>query len=110
MIVVGLQPVAGALSNVAISIIKQTEATVFVEFPGHESYETIVQTITRGDVGKAQSMFHVSLHRVDPDATASELVVERDIDIKEQFLIYAYSQLSIGPQLVLGTYIAVCLV
>jgi len=58
--------VAGALSNIAIAMIKQTESMIFVDFPGHDSYETVMKTITRGDPETAQGMFHMALHRIDP--------------------------------------------
>lgn len=82
--------VAGALSNMAVAMIKQTESAIFVNFPGHESYETVMKTITRGDPEKAQGSFHMALHRMGPGAEAAEKVQEVDIDIKEQFLIHAY--------------------
>jgi hypothetical protein len=82
--------VAGALSNMAVAMIKQTQSAIFVNFPGHESYDTVMQTITRGDPEKAQGSFHMSLHRVGPSAETAEMVQEVDIDVKEQFLIYTY--------------------
>ena len=56
--------VAGTLSNIAISMVKQTEAAVFVDFPGQESYKVIMNTITRGHVDKAQGMFSVTFGTV----------------------------------------------
>ena len=82
--------VAGALSNMAVAMIKQTESAIFVNFPRHESYETVMKTITRGDLEKAQGSFHMALHRMGPGAEVAEKVQEVDIDVKEQFLIHAY--------------------
>lgn len=82
--------VAGALSNMAVAMIKQTESAIFVNFPRHESYETVMKTITRGDPEKAQGSFHIALHRMGPGAEVAEKVREVDIDVKEQFLIHAY--------------------
>lgn len=82
--------VAGTLSNMAIAMVKQTESAIFVDFPGHESYETVMNTITRGDPEKAQGMFHMSLHQIQPGGKVAEKVQEADLDIKEQFLIHAY--------------------
>jgi hypothetical protein len=85
--------VAGALSNMAIAMVKQTESAIFVDFLGHESYEAVMKTITRGDPEKAQGMFHMTLHRMEPGAEVAEKVQEVDVDVKEQFLTHAYSDL-----------------
>ncbi|KAK7428225.1 hypothetical protein QQZ08_005291 [Neonectria magnoliae] len=85
--------VAGAVSNVAITMVKQTGSTIFVDFPGHDSYETIINTITRGDPDKAQGNFHLSLRSLDSEGNISGTVVETDVDVKEQFLMYAYQDL-----------------
>ena len=84
--------VGGTLSNIAISMVKQTEAAVFVDFPGHESYKVIMNTITRGNVDKAQGMFSVSLSKVGPSGQF-EPAIGGDIDVKEQFFIHTYNTL-----------------
>lgn len=84
--------VAGTLSNIAISMVKQTEAAVFVDFPGQESYKVIMNTITRGNVDKAQGMFSVSLSRVGPSGQF-EPAIGGDIDVKEQFFVHTYNTL-----------------
>lgn len=58
--------VAGAVSNVAISMVKRTASELFVDFPGNDSYETVMKTMTRGDPDKAQGMFSLSLFSVSP--------------------------------------------
>lgn len=83
--------VAACLSNVAIAMVRQTESAIFVDFPGHESYEIIMQTITRGDVEKAQGMFSMSLHQFAPGGPHK--MQETNIDIKEHFLINTYRDL-----------------
>ncbi|KAI0100618.1 hypothetical protein GGR51DRAFT_531879 [Nemania sp. FL0031] len=85
--------VAGALSNMAINMIECSAAAMFVDFPGHDSYETVMNTITRGDPDKAQGMFFVALHMISPDQASTRKVQETAVDIKEQFLIYAYRDL-----------------
>ncbi|KAI1349493.1 hypothetical protein F5Y01DRAFT_185579 [Xylaria sp. FL0043] len=85
--------VAGALSNMAINMIKCSAAAMFVDFPGHDSYETVMSTITRGDPDKAQGMFHLALHKISPDEASTRKVQEAAVDVKEQFLIYAYRDL-----------------
>ena len=84
--------VGGAMSNMAIATVKQTQSEIFVDFPGHDSYETVMKTITRGDPEKAQGMFQTTLHQIGPNGNvlASQ---ETDVDVKEQFLIYAYQDL-----------------
>lgn len=84
--------VAGELSNLAIALVKQTEFSISVEFPGHDSYHTIMQTVTRGDVEKASTNFGMSMHRIAPDGT-TELVGEAKLDAREQFMVYTYDAL-----------------
>lgn len=83
---------AGTLSNLAIGMVKQTESEIFVDFPGHESYETLFQTITRGDVDKAQGMFTVSF-KIPIRDNVYHTVQESELDIKEHFLFNAYTDL-----------------
>ncbi|KAI9925391.1 hypothetical protein MW887_005772 [Aspergillus wentii] len=45
--------VAATVSNISIGMIQDTQSQVFVDFTGHESFETIMKTITRGDPDKA---------------------------------------------------------
>ncbi|KAF1815110.1 hypothetical protein P152DRAFT_412254 [Eremomyces bilateralis CBS 781.70] len=85
--------VAGEMSNIAIGMIEQSELSIFVDFPGHDSYETVMNTITRGNVENAQGMFHAALHRVEPDGKSFTKVQEMDLDVKEQFLVHTYQAL-----------------
>ena len=85
--------IAGTLSNMAIAMIKESESAIFVDFPGHEFYETVMNTITRGNPEKAQGMFSVSLHRMRPDSDKIEQLQETHLDVKEHFLIHAYQDL-----------------
>ncbi|KAL7942815.1 hypothetical protein V8C42DRAFT_359831 [Trichoderma barbatum] len=82
--------VAATLADLATAMIKRTESAIMVEFPGHESYETVMQTITRGDVEKAQGTFTMILHTAGGEDGRVEMVEEADLDVREQFLIYAY--------------------
>ncbi|KAF9877452.1 hypothetical protein CkaCkLH20_05152 [Colletotrichum karsti] len=84
--------VAGTLSNLAIEMVKQTELDIFVEFPGHESYETLLQTIGKGDIDKVQSCLVASVEVRSPDAE-SRTVREAIVDLKEHVLFYGYSDL-----------------
>ncbi|CZT52418.1 uncharacterized protein RSE6_13753 [Rhynchosporium secalis] len=84
--------VAGTMSNIAIAMVKQTESAVFLEFPGHESYQVIMNTITRGNPDVAQGMFHISLMRISPLGEV-ETGFESDINVREQFFIHAYTDL-----------------
>jgi len=45
---------AGCLSRMAITMIRRTEASIFLNFPGHESYETAANTLLRGGADKMQ--------------------------------------------------------
>ncbi|KAI1769818.1 hypothetical protein F4818DRAFT_314205 [Hypoxylon cercidicola] len=85
--------VAGAVSNVAIKMIERSAAAMFVHFPGHDSYETVMNTITRGDPDRAQGMFSLAQHVISSDRTYHRKIREIHIDVKEQFLIHAYQDL-----------------
>lgn len=84
--------VAAALSNIAIGMIKDTQSQIFVDFPGHESFETVMQTITRGDPDKAQGMFALDLHRLTPEGNA-EKARTSDLDVREELMIHCYQDL-----------------
>ncbi|KAK3504638.1 hypothetical protein B0T13DRAFT_485579 [Neurospora crassa] len=83
--------VAGALSNVAIAMVQRSASEIFVDFPDHDSYETVMNTITRGNVEKAQGMFHVFLMFFEPGSDTPQRRKSRNI--KELFLIRAYMDL-----------------
>lgn len=81
--------VAGAMSQVALAMAKRSALDIFVDFPGHDSYEIVMNTITRGDPDKIQGNFHVSLHKISPD-NSTETVADRALDVKEQLFINTY--------------------
>ncbi|KAL9090461.1 MAG: hypothetical protein Q9165_005222, partial [Trypethelium subeluteriae] len=85
--------VAGTISNMAITTVKQTETAIFVDFPGHDSFETIMQTITRGDPEKMKSNFGIGLHKFAPNSDKTEEVHKTHLDVMEQFSIHAYRDL-----------------
>ncbi|CVL11258.1 uncharacterized protein FPRN_11076 [Fusarium proliferatum] len=84
--------VAGAVSNLTITMVKRTNAAIFVDFPGHDTYKTIMNTITRGNMEKAQGNFRLALFALGPDSEQHSQK-ETAVDIKEQFLIHAYQDL-----------------
>jgi hypothetical protein len=84
--------VAASMTNTAVAMVKQTCIAVFAEFPDHESYDTIIQTITRGDPERVKANFALSLYRTSGDGQ-SEKVKERYLDVKELFWIHAYNDL-----------------
>lgn len=85
--------VAGEMCNIAVAMVKQAEAAIFVDFPGHESFETISQTITRGNIEKAMGNFSISLHRMDSIGSKVEKVREAHVDVREEFFIHTYQTL-----------------
>ncbi|KAH7123357.1 hypothetical protein B0J13DRAFT_628499 [Dactylonectria estremocensis] len=42
--------VAGIVSRLAVAMVQRAELATFMDFPGHDSYETVVNTIARGDI------------------------------------------------------------
>lgn len=85
--------VAGAISNMAICMIKNEEATIFGDFPGQASYETIIDTITRGNLDKIQYNVKLALSAPAQSSQAKEATFEGDVDVKELLLSYAYEDL-----------------
>ena len=85
--------VAGAVSNMAVSMIKRSASAMFVEFPGDDSFTKIMNTITRGDPDKAQGTFHVGLHSISKDDGKIKKVREVDVDVREQFFIHTFHHL-----------------
>lgn len=85
--------VAGAVSKLAIGMIQRSASAMFLDFPGHDSYETVMNTITRGNIEKAQGNFTMALHALGPDGSSANKVRETKVDVKEQFLIHAYRDL-----------------
>ncbi|KAK3689337.1 hypothetical protein B0T22DRAFT_490806 [Podospora appendiculata] len=84
--------VAGALSHVAVGMVQHAAAAIFVDFPGHDLFQTVMDTITRGDIDKTQGRFATSLFRLPKHGAGGTAckVVERDMDVKEQFFVHAY--------------------
>jgi hypothetical protein len=85
--------VAASLTSTAVAMVKKTCIAVFAEFPGHESYETIIQTITRGDPDKAPVHFRLELYRLSACGLHYQKLQERNLDVKEHFLVHAYNDL-----------------
>lgn len=85
--------VAGTVSNIAIAMVRQSAAAMFVDFPGHDTYETVMETITRGNVDKAQGNYTISLFQLPGDGSTAGTVHQTSIDVREEFLIYAYRDL-----------------
>lgn len=83
--------VAAATSNIAIAMIKQSETTIFIDFPGYESYERIKQTIIHGVVEKANSEFRYTIRVTG--IKSSPKTTETIPDIKELFFIHTYHDL-----------------
>lgn len=51
---------AGVVSNMAVAMLKRSEFAVFLEFSGHDSYETVMKTVMHGDPERKDSMFSVA--------------------------------------------------
>lgn len=86
--------VAGIMSNIAISMVKRMESAIFADFPDHNSYEVIMNTITRGNSEKVQGLFSMSLYKQMPDSSDFERIHDTPVDVLEQFSIHAYRDLN----------------
>lgn len=85
--------IAASLTSTAVAMVQQTCVAVFADFPGHESYDTIIKTITRGDPDRAPGQFGMSLYRISACGHQTEKVQERSLDVKEQFWVHTYNDL-----------------
>lgn len=82
--------VAAALSEMAVAAVRKREIAVFAEFPasGHDLYDTIVQTITRGDIERANDGFLVGLW-----SETGQSISMKPVDVKEHLCFHTYSAL-----------------
>lgn len=85
--------VAASLTKIAVGMVKKTSNAVFVDFPGHDSYEIIMKPLTRGDPDEAQGNFGVELYRISTDGHHTEKVKDTRVDIKEQIWVNTYHHL-----------------
>lgn len=84
--------VAASVSKVAIGMIKDTQTQIFVDFPDHDSFETIIQTITRGSLDDAQATVQIGAVQSDTNGT-HEVLHQYEINVKEGFLLNCYRDL-----------------
>ncbi|CAH0046133.1 unnamed protein product [Clonostachys solani] len=85
--------VAGAVSNVAIATIKKMQSSIFVEYPGNDSFDAILNAMTRGSPEKLRNNFRVDMWASGPGGQAARQVHNTYLDIEEHFLIYSYKDL-----------------
>jgi hypothetical protein len=85
--------VAGAMSNVAIATIKKMQSSIFVEYPGNDSFDAILNAMTRGSPEKMRYNFEIGLWASGPGGQAPHPVHDTYLDIEEQFLMYSYKDL-----------------
>ncbi|OBS27905.1 hypothetical protein FPOA_01846 [Fusarium poae] len=78
--------VAAASSKVAVSMVQRTNAAIFADFTGNDSYLTIVNALARGDIDNAQGTFQVEIS----DAVGGVVRTRTISDVKEQFLYNTY--------------------
>lgn len=84
--------VAANPCNVAIGMIKDTQCQIFVDFPGHDSFDVVMRTLTGGNPDKAQGMFHMQAAQYTPDGTCA-MFRQHDMDVREEFLLHTYQDL-----------------
>ncbi|RYP79856.1 hypothetical protein DL769_002741 [Monosporascus sp. CRB-8-3] len=85
---------ASALSRMTVAMVRRFAAAIFIDFPDlHDTYNTAINTVTRGDPETIQlsSVFSSFMHG---SAYVGGAVADRgDVDVKEQFPIYTYQDL-----------------
>lgn len=89
--------VAATMGNVSISRIKQAQFDLEADFPGHGSFDILVNSVTRGNIENAGRQFHIDVYNVpygaDPNTVVPQRVDSVWMDGKEQFLINTYHDL-----------------
>ncbi|KAH8812893.1 hypothetical protein F5884DRAFT_730209 [Xylogone sp. PMI_703] len=85
--------VAGCMSNVSIAMVKQVELAIFAEFPGYDSYGTLIDTITGGDIDKAQGMSDMLAYQMDQRSQDLEAIKAPEVDVREQLMVHTYENL-----------------
>lgn len=80
--------VAAAISNIAVAMVKQSEMTIFSDFPGYESYERIKQAVLRDETEQANNEIRCTILVEGLAQTMKAL-----LDKKELFLIHTYHDL-----------------
>lgn len=89
--------VAAALGHIAVNFVQRTTAAIFLDFPGLDSYATVLKAITRGDIAKVESLFYVVVHDVYETQgqrhMSKEPVKKQTINIREHFMVHTYEAL-----------------
>lgn len=81
--------IAGVVSNMAVAMLERSEFAIFLDFPGHDSYETVMKTVMRGDPERKTRVFSVAKWKLEPGGSNTK-IAEVDVDMKEFLLIHAY--------------------
>ncbi|KAK1975498.1 hypothetical protein LZ30DRAFT_605505 [Colletotrichum cereale] len=79
--------VAGTLVQLAIGMIKKTEAEIFADFSDRVSFETLERTITLGNVQKAEDGFGAAMHLLIPD-DQGQGSDNTSVDLREYIMSY----------------------
>ncbi|KAK3346450.1 hypothetical protein B0T25DRAFT_624886 [Lasiosphaeria hispida] len=85
--------IAAAVSNVAIGVIERSATAMSIDFPGQESYEALIQHITRGSLEKTQNALKISLQYFQGDKIIGRHPEPVKADLQEQFLLHSYDAL-----------------
>ena len=85
--------VAAGVTNCAVSMVMDSVSEIFVDFPGHESYETCMMTVTRGDPSKVQGQFQCVLMTHGGDPRQAEHSKESYIDVYEHLQVNTFYNL-----------------
>lgn len=80
---------AGIISTMAVAMLERSEFAIFLDFPGHDSYETVMKTVMRGDPERKNSKFSMARWKLGPEGNNTK-IAEVDVDMKELLLINAY--------------------
>lgn len=80
---------AGIISKMTIAMLERSEFAIFLDFPGHDSYQTVMKTVMRGDPDRKDSIFSVAKWKLGPGANNTK-AADVNVDMKELLLIHAY--------------------
>ncbi len=86
--------VAGAVSTLAVAMIRRSASEIFVDFPDHDPYESIISTLDPARLGEDSDAVRFQAIKLDPNLGPLMLFKEIVIDIRERLMMHTYRDLT----------------
>ncbi|KAF2221548.1 hypothetical protein BDZ85DRAFT_201789 [Elsinoe ampelina] len=85
--------VAGALSNVAIAIVKRAALAIFADFPGDDTFSTLFDACTTGTLKDSMTVLRVSVSTGSSSDTPEKKLDQTNLDAHEWFSGHTFDAL-----------------